>query len=312
MYSRGPASIAEQIKSTVDEAQSIITNFYHSFPRVEDFVKSSEEMARNLGYVEDVWGRRRHLPDILLPKYTVRYKDKNKALSGDFNPFIGCADRLTTNNLINTYTEELNAAKSRAQVDKIKQKAEADGIDIINNGGFIAQAQRQCVNARIQGSAATMTKKAMVKIFNDQKLRELGFRLLIGVHDELIGECPVENKDAVADLLTYDMRTCAEDTITTVKFSCDPDLSYNWYFNDYCSVVKEEYMKLVKGNIEKNISPISEEEAFKVICEEHSELTPDNLKEVIYRDFMKEDDEDWQRRLQELRDKEDFTIYDEE
>ena len=32
-----------------------------------------------------------------------------------------------------------------------------EGIMVVDNGGFIAQAERQCVNARIQGSAATMS-----------------------------------------------------------------------------------------------------------------------------------------------------------
>ena len=196
MYGRGVNSIAEGINCSIQEAQAIIDNFYKSFPRVKTWMENSEIFAKEKGYVEDLWGRRRRLPDILLPKFTIKYKS-NANVKSDFNPFIGCKNRTVVDKSLQSYKEQLDKAKSKNQIDAIKQKADKEGIDIINNGGFIAQAQRQCVNARIQGSAATMTKMAMIKIYKDQELKDLGFRLLIGVHDELIGECPMENLDKV-------------------------------------------------------------------------------------------------------------------
>ena len=44
-----------------------------------------------------------------------------------------------------------------------------ENIEIHDNSGFIAQAERQCVNARIQGGAATMTKISMIKIHKDEE-----------------------------------------------------------------------------------------------------------------------------------------------
>ena len=296
MYGRGVSSIAEQINGTIEEAQQIVDNFYKSFPKVKEWIDASEEFAKKTGYVEDLWGRRRRLPDIKLPKFTVRYKDKKTNL-GSLNPFLGCKNRETEDKLIIQYTKEAESCKSKKQIDSLKLKAEKDGIEIINNGGFISTAQRQCVNARIQGSAATMTKKAMIKIHNDAELKKLGFRLEIGVHDELIGECPKENIERVAELLTYDMKTCAQDSVS-VPFKCDPDYSYNWYFNSYCAIIKKEYVDLINGNEKKNIQPISKEEAFNKILEEHSELSVDNIKEVIYRDFSTQSDEDWEEILE--------------
>lgn len=297
MYGRGVASIAEQIHGTVEEAQSIIDNFYKSFPQVKTWMDESEESCKKNGYVEDLWGRRRRLPDILLPKFTIRYKDKN--VSGDFNPFIGCSDRITKDKTLEKYRLACEQAKSKKQLEDLKLKALNDGIEIINNSGFISTAQRQCVNARIQGSAASMTKKAMVKIFRDKELRDLGFKLEIGVHDELIGECPVENLDRVNELLSYDMRTCAEDSVS-VPFKCDCDSSYNWYFNDLCSVVKQDFENLKLGNIEKGIQPLSEEEAFKRIAEEHCELTYDNVYEICYRDFQNQSEDDWKEYMESI------------
>ena len=273
MYGRGVASIAEQIKGTVEEAQQIIDNFYNSFPQVKKWIQESEEFAKKTGYVSDLWGRRRRLPDILLPQYTIRYKDKNMA-NGDFNPFIGCVNRTTSDKLIKEYENKLSKIKGRKQYDAIKNEALGNGIEIINNGGFISQAQRQCVNARIQGSAATMTKKAMIKIYKDKELRDLGFRLAIGVHDELIGECPEQNIDRAAELLTYDMKSCAQDKVS-VPFKCDADISYNWYWNSFKSIVLKEFLDYAAEHNNNY------KEAYNYIVTEHTELTAENLLDVV-------------------------------
>ena len=84
MYGRGVASIAEQINGTVEEAQKIIDDFYTGFPKVKDWIAKTEADAKVNGYVEDLWGRRRRLPDIKLPKYTVKYEKE----STTFNPIL--------------------------------------------------------------------------------------------------------------------------------------------------------------------------------------------------------------------------------
>ena len=65
--------------------------------------------------------------------------------------------------------------------EELKQLKE--GIVITSNGGFISRAERQSSNSRIQGSASTVTKLAMINVSKDKELNELGFRLLICVHD---------------------------------------------------------------------------------------------------------------------------------
>ena len=270
MYGRGVASIAEQINGTIEEAQKIVNDFYKSFPKVKAWMDASEEFAKKNGYVEDLWGRRRRLPDILLPKYEI--KDINSTSNANFNPFIGCQNRQTESKLVDMYRKKLENIKGRKQYEQIQAEALTKGIEIHDNSGFVSQAQRQCVNARIQGSAATMTKKAMNKIYADQELKDLGFRLCIGVHDELIGECPKENVDKVAELLTYDMKTCAEDSVK-VPFKCDADISEHWYDNDYNAGIISEFNKLCKN--------MSKEEALQVIYEDHIESLEEDLNEIL-------------------------------
>ena len=144
---------------------------------------------------------------------------------------------------------------------------------IHENGGFIAQAERQAVNARIQGSAATCTKIAMIRVHNDQKLKDLGFSTLISVHDELIGECPKENAQEVADRLCYLMRTCIENDVT-VPFKCDPTISDSWYADEYANILSEIVAKFESDGM-------SHEDALNSVLSDHEELTYNQLVTML-------------------------------
>lgn len=65
----------------------------------------------------------------------------------------------------------------------------------INHHRFMkfSHAEREAVNATIQGSAADITKAGMLNIEFDEELQELGVELLNQIHDELVMECPEEN-----------------------------------------------------------------------------------------------------------------------
>lgn len=273
MYGRGVASIAEQIHGTKEDAQNIIDGFYKSFPKVKTWIDETQAEARKKGYVEDLWGRRRRLPDILLPEYEIK-------LIGDqsgkdlFNPFLLCENRKNeeAEKLISKYNQKLKNIKYRKDYERIKSEALKEGIEIHSNTGFIAQAERQCVNARIQGSSATMTKKAMINLYRDKRLNELGFKLLIGVHDELIGECPLEYKDEVAERLTSIMKSAAAD-VCEVPFKCDAELATCWYLPQYTAEIEEQFDDLLKTK--------SPEEAFEFICSDRIESTRTQLYEIV-------------------------------
>lgn len=264
MYGRGTNSIAEQLNCSFSEAEKIKNDFFTEFPKVEKWITETGENAHITGYVEDVWGRRRRLPDILKEKYEISSKNPLQT----FNPLLQSKGTYNCDyiNNINEIKHKLSQCKFRKDVEEVKKFAESKNIKIKDNNGFIAQAERQCVNARIQGSAASMSKKAMIKVFNDERLKELGFKLLIAVHDELIGECPEENKEKVKEYLSEDMITCALPEVT-VPMKCDVDDFPSWYFDVYSSEIKKEY-----DSNEKN---------FDKLCENHIEMTPEKLKEII-------------------------------
>lgn len=70
-----------------------------------------------------------------------------------------------------------------------------------------ARAQRQAVNSSIQGSAADVVMNAMLRCHQDAELSDLGCRLLLQVHDELVFEVPEQNAERslekVRDLMEY-------------------------------------------------------------------------------------------------------------
>lgn len=271
MYGRGASSIAEQIHSTVEEAQQIINDFYKQFPKVKEWTEKTEKDAKVTGYVEDLWGRRRRLPDILLPKYTV----KSTKASTEFNPILYTLGKVNNSSaaLVESYKTKLSKVKSRNDYQKIQQEAERDGIYIVDNGAFISQAERQCVNARIQGGAASMTKVCMRKVFDDEELNRLGAKLVLQIHDEVIVECPKQNAEAVMSRLTYVMKTSVADKVQ-VPFKCDGYIVNCWYEDDFGDILKQELQKLID-------SGASEEEAFSKLLKEHSELTSEQLTQLL-------------------------------
>lgn len=232
MYGRGVPSIAEQMKISTQEAQKIIDDFYAEFPKVKEFVDFAQTFARDYGFVETAWGRKRRLSDMQLPP--IEIKPCIKSYSDNFDPFAFDAtesipqDDYVSDEVYRKYYTLLNRARGRQQQQKVKELAEQEGYTIKDNRGFIEDAKRQCVNSIIQGSAADMTKLTMIKIFNDEELNKLGYKLIIPVHDEVLGICPRENAKAVRDRLEYIMVHIVDGKFK-IPMKCDIEVTERWY-----------------------------------------------------------------------------------
>lgn len=131
--------------------------------------------------------------------------------------------------------------------------------------GRIAQAARQCFNARIQGSAASLTKMAMVDIFNDPILKECGAYLIITVHDEVLVECPEVYADIVERRLPELMIAAAKKVGDDVPQSCDPYNVTRWYADTAAATVLDEFKKAEK-------SGLSRDAAIQKVVSSHSEI----------------------------------------
>jgi DNA polymerase I-like protein with 3'-5' exonuclease and polymerase domains len=224
LYGRGIASIAEQLHTTKEKAQVIQDKVFKEFPAIKQFEDDTLDMARELGFVTTFWGRKRRLPEMQLEEFEFAWAPGY----GDVDPLSFDTEIVETevpNNIKRKYLSQLHkawGAKRREIVNSAKQ----EGIIIIDNGGKIADATRQCVNSRIQGSAADMSKIAGIKLFHNERLKELGFRMLIPIHDEYLVECPLENAKECAKIFSDTMCSAADDIHLPIKV--DVAVSYKW------------------------------------------------------------------------------------
>ncbi len=137
--------LAERLGISRDEARQLIDGYFETFPRVHDYMEQAKEQARQQGYVETLFHRRRYLPDINSRNATVR--------------------------------------------------------------GF---AERNAINAPIQGTAADIIKVAMGRIaarFGREGLRS---KMILQVHDELNFSVLPEEKERVERAVIEEMEGAFE------------------------------------------------------------------------------------------------------
>jgi DNA polymerase-1 len=72
------------------------------------------------------------------------------------------------------------------------------------------RAEREAINAPIQGTAADIIKIAMLRLPDRIQKEGLAAKLLLQVHDELVLECPEEERDSTADVVKEVMRNAFE------------------------------------------------------------------------------------------------------
>ena len=137
---------------------------------------------------------------------------------------------------IKTYFERLPAVKQ--YIDGTKAKLREDGFvetlmgrrryfgDVRNMGrNDLARTEREAINMPIQGTAADIIKKAMVQL--DRRLRDsnLGARMTLQVHDELVFEVPEDELDQTAALVV-DVMEGAFDLMPRLKAKAE--VGNNW------------------------------------------------------------------------------------
>lgn len=248
-YGRSTKTIGDQLFGTnthmtdddkTKAAQSIYDAVLAAFPNLKQFIDHCQAHARKYGYVETILGRRRHIPDMQLPVYEF------KAMSGYVNPDIDPLDPSTLSNkdqiperVVKELEKEFNGYKYYGQVVKATKRLAEQHIKVINNSRKITDASRKCCNSVIQGSAAELTKIALLKIFSNSEWKELGGRVLLPVHDEIIAEIPIRNAKRGGEIISEMMSSAGSFFPFTI--SCDVATSYKWYGLDYpCTYTKPE------------------------------------------------------------------------
>lgn len=224
-YGKTTMAIAKDLGISQEEAENLYNVFFKEFPNVRTFMNITQDKARRLGYVETLWGRKRHLPNMQLEKYEINVSN---SYIEDFDPFdftqkVGGISEEKKKEIITKLNKTTNYSNKKKYLDDLSKQ----GITIKENTITIQDAERQCVNSVIQGTAGDLTKLAMNNVNNNSRLKELDFHLLLTIHDEVIGECPIENAKECKDLV---YKIMVESPLEKIKvpMKCDVEITKVW------------------------------------------------------------------------------------
>ena len=138
---------------------------------------------------------------------------------------------------IEQYLEEYSGIKKYMGdvVEKAQQKGYAETqfgrkryIQELKSNNYMVRefGKRAAMNTPIQGTAADIMKIAMIKVYNEIKKRQLKSKIVLQVHDEMMIEAPIEEKEQIKEILKQSMETAV-----TLKVPLIADISEasNWY-----------------------------------------------------------------------------------
>jgi len=160
IYGISVFGLAERLAIPRGEAKQLIDGYFETYPKVKAYMDKSIEVAREKGYVETVFGRKRFLPDINSKNATVR--------------------------------------------------------------GY---AERNAINAPIQGSAADIIKVAMNKIFERFEIEKIKSKMILQVHDELNFNVYEDELEKVTEIVINEMENAYK---LEVPIMADCGKGKNW------------------------------------------------------------------------------------
>lgn len=160
IYGITPYGLSERLNISRSDAKELIDGYFDTFPGVKSYMDKSISKAREKGFVETIFGRRRYLPDINSRNATVR--------------------------------------------------------------GY---AERNAINAPIQGSAADIIKVAMIRIFNRFQQEKLKSKMILQVHDELDFNVYPEELGRIKEIVVEEMENACK---LSVPLKTDLGVGDNW------------------------------------------------------------------------------------
>lgn len=184
---------------------------------------------------------------------------------------------------------------SRRYSDVIAKNCSLEKLDFVwcvrtHNSTWIARSASGYTfitgNSRVQSSAATMSKKALIRLWNDPEMQRMQFMPLILVHDEIIGECPVEYADQVAERMSSIMKHAAEPECA-VPFKVDASIvgkdhpGDGWYAEEYYDDLQKEFNDLLADGV-------LVQDAISQILSNHTEILREDFDNHIKLPSQKE------------------------
>jgi len=228
LYGMQDSSLAESLKKPIEEAVKIRERVLDAYPGLKKAQTESIQMAHEKGYVEDLWGRRRHLTAMMHDDYEFEYAP---GANPDFDPFNPTPESMSTvvpKQLAKQHENKLKSIKWwKDKAAYIQNLRDEYGIITKDYTKVKTELSRKCLNARVQGGSASLSKLAMITVDADERLKALDCHLELMIHDEVICECPEENAKLCAKYISEDMASCAK--TLPVPFKSDAEVSPRWY-----------------------------------------------------------------------------------
>jgi len=110
IYGQGPMALARQLGINVKEAREFIDGYFVRFPAIREYLDSQVELAREQGYVETLFGRRRYIPELNSKNPNIRGFGERVATN---SPIQGTAADLIKLAMINIHDELLRGRPAR-------------------------------------------------------------------------------------------------------------------------------------------------------------------------------------------------------
>ena len=225
-YGTSAQGLAGTIGCSVEEAQGVMDAYFEAFPLIKDAIERAQEYGKTHGYVKTLLNRIRPIDHILEGPVVVSLMENTQY---NFDPDLDSNDgdselsESFKQEIIDNYTKLTSWKEKKAYEDYLRRQ----NIVVRNNQNDYNAALRQCFNSWVQGTSAEQTKIALVKIFEDERLKKLGAKIILSIHDENIITVPIENKEEAAKYLEEDMISAANEVVDIV-FKSDVDFYERW------------------------------------------------------------------------------------
>jgi DNA polymerase-1 len=144
--------------------------------------------------------------------------------------------RTEAKEIIDSYFEQYGTIKN--YMDKVISQAREEGyvetimkrrryLPDINSGNAIVRgyAERNAINAPIQGSAADIIKMAMISVHAEMKKKQVKSKMILQVHDELVFDVHISEEVLIQDLVRQAMEKAVK---LSVPMEVELSLASNW------------------------------------------------------------------------------------
>ena len=227
-YGMQMETIAKSLKCTTEEAQVIYDKVLKGFPGLRKAQENAAREAHEKGYVSNLWGGRRYFKVMLHDDYEFHYREGNNP---EFDPYTP-RESVSAGNTVNAvkskeWCNKLSKMKRWKDKEQFIEELRNKGIEVEDYAYKKKKESTKLLNAAIQGSAAAMSKLAMIAIDRDERLKKINTYLLLMIHDEVICECPRQHLAEAVKYIKEDMTQCV--TGMPVPFLADAENSDCWY-----------------------------------------------------------------------------------